>query len=60
MSLLGSSELSMVRSNPVRPLSVCSEHDPQPIMIKIFESVGQTADLFNDQVDGFGASVGNP
>jgi hypothetical protein len=41
----------MVRSNPVRPLSVCSEHDPQPIMIKIFESVGQTADLFDDQVE---------
>jgi hypothetical protein len=39
--------------------SVGSEHDPQPIMIKIFESVSQTADLFDDQVDGFGASVGD-
>jgi hypothetical protein len=57
---VGSSELSMARAGPVRPLSVCSEHDAQPIMIKIFESVGQTADLFNDQVDGFGAAVGNP
>ena len=35
----------MVRASPVWPLSVCSEHDPQPIMIKIFESVGQSADL---------------
>ena len=56
----GSSDLSMGWRTSVWSPSVCSEHDPQSIMIKIFESVGQAADLFDDQVDGFGAAVGNP
>ena len=41
----------------VGPSSVCGQHDSQPIMIKVFESVGQAADFFDDQVDGFGAAV---
>jgi hypothetical protein len=28
-------------------------------MVKVFESVGEPADLFDDQVDGFGAAVGD-
>jgi hypothetical protein len=56
----GSSDLSMGWRSSVWSPSVCREHDPQPIVIKILESVGQAADVFNDQVDGFGAAVGNP
>jgi hypothetical protein len=60
VTIEGSSDLSMGWRTSVWSPSVCSEHDPQSIMIKIFESVGQAADLFDDQVDGFGAAVGNP
>jgi hypothetical protein len=54
----GSSELSMVRAGSVGSSSIGGKHDPQPIMIKISEAVGEPADLFGDQVDGFGATVG--
>jgi hypothetical protein len=53
----GSSELSMVRSSPVGSPSIGGKLDSQPIMIKILEPVGQPADLFDDQVDGFGAAI---
>jgi hypothetical protein len=36
----GSSELSMVGACLVGPSSVGGQHDSQPIMIKVFESVG--------------------
>ena len=36
----GSSELSMGGRSSVWSPSVCSEHDPQPIVIKVFEAVG--------------------
>ena len=55
----GSSELSMVRAGSVGSPSISGKHDPQPIMIKISEAVGEPADLFVDQVDGFGATVGD-
>jgi hypothetical protein len=54
----GSSELSMVRAGSIGSPSIGGKHDPQPIMIKISEAVGEPADLFGDQVDGFGATVG--
>jgi hypothetical protein len=38
--LIGSSDLSMGGWSSVWSPSVCCEHDPQPIVIKIFESVG--------------------
>ena len=46
-------------SSSVRPAAVGGEHDPQSVMIKIFEAVGESADLLDDQVDGFGAAVGD-
>jgi hypothetical protein len=36
----GSSDLSMVRASSVWSPSVGGKHDSQPIMIKVFESVG--------------------
>jgi hypothetical protein len=36
----GSSELSMVRSRSVGSSPVGGEHDPQSIVIKVFEAVG--------------------
>jgi hypothetical protein len=56
----GSSDLSMVRASSVGAAAVGGKHDSEPIVIKVFESVGQSADLFDDQVDCFGAPVGNP
>jgi len=50
----------MVRASSVGSASVCGEHDPQPVMIEVLEAVSQTTDLFDDQIDGFGAAVGNP
>jgi hypothetical protein len=41
----------------VGPSSVGGQHDSQPIMVKVFESVGEATDFFDDQVDGFGAAV---
>jgi hypothetical protein len=38
----------------------CGEQDPESVMIKVFESVGEPADLLDDQVDGFSAAVGDP
>ena len=55
----GSSELGMGWSSSVWPASVGGEHDPQSIMIKISEAVGESTDLLDDQVDGFGAAVGD-
>ena len=46
----------MVGACLVGPPSVGSEHDPQPIVIRVFESVGQSTDFFDDEVDGFGAA----
>ena len=48
----------MVRAGSVGSSSIGGKHDPQPIMIKISEAVGEPADLLDDQVDGFGATVG--
>jgi hypothetical protein len=59
-SFLGSSELSMGWSGSVGPSPVGGEHDSQPIMIKVSETVGQPSDFLDDQVDGFGAAVGDP
>jgi hypothetical protein len=36
----GSSDLSMGGRSSVWSPSVCSEHDPQPVMIKVFEAMG--------------------
>ena len=47
----------MVGACLVGPSSVGGQHDSQPIVIKVFESVGQSTDFFDDQVDGFGAAV---
>jgi hypothetical protein len=52
----GSSDLSMGWSISVRPSAVGGKHDPDPVVIEIFEAVGQPADL----LDGFGAAVGDP
>ena len=43
----------------VGPSAVGGEHDSEPVVIKISEAVGQSADLLDDQVDGFGAAVGD-
>jgi hypothetical protein len=56
----GSSDLSMGWSISVRPSAVGGEHDSESVVIKIFEAVGQPADLLDDQVDGFGSAVGDP
>ena len=58
--ITGSSDLSMGWSISVRPSAVGGEHDSESVVIKIFEAVGQPADLLDDQVDGFGAAVGDP
>ena len=47
----------MVRARSIGSPSIGGKHDSQPIVIKVFESVGEPADLFDDQVDGFGAAV---
>jgi hypothetical protein len=47
----------MVGACLVGASSVGGQHDSQPIVIDVFESVGQSADFFDDQVDGFGAAV---
>jgi hypothetical protein len=60
LEIHGSSELSMVRSCSVGSPSVGCEHNPQPVMIEVFEAVGQTTNLFDDQIDCFGAAVGDP
>jgi hypothetical protein len=39
-SPLGSSELSVVRATSVRAASISREHDPQPIVIEVFEAMG--------------------
>jgi hypothetical protein len=59
VAITGSSDLSMGWSISVRPSAVGGEHDSESVVIKIFEAVGQSADLFDDQVDGFGAAVGD-
>ena len=38
--LFGSSDLSMVRSSPVWPLSVGCEHDAESVVLEVFEAVG--------------------
>jgi hypothetical protein len=40
MGETGSSELSVVRATSVRAASICREHDPQPIVIEVFEAMG--------------------
>ena len=59
MSFAGSSDLSMGWSISVRPSAVGGEHDSESVVIKILEAVGQSADLLDDQVDGFGSAVGD-
>jgi hypothetical protein len=55
----GSSDLSMGWTISVRLSAVGGEHDSESVVIKIFEAVGQSADPFDDQVDGFGSAVGD-
>ena len=50
----------MVGACLVGPSSVGGQHDSQPIMIKVFQSVGEATDFFDDQVDGLGAAIGYP
>ena len=38
-------------SIPVWLSAVSGEHDPQPMMIKVSEAVGQPTDLLDDQVE---------
>jgi hypothetical protein len=59
MSQTGSSDLSMGWSTSVGPSAVGGEHDSESVVIKIFEAVGQSADLLDEQVDGFGSAVGD-
>jgi hypothetical protein len=47
----------MVSAFAVVACPVCGKQDPEPVMIKVFESVGEPANLFDDQVDGFGAAI---
>jgi hypothetical protein len=56
----GSSDLSMGWPISVRSSTVGGEHDSESVVIKVFEAVGQSADLLDDQVDGFGSAVGDP
>ncbi len=56
----GSSDLSMVWVSSVGTPAVGSKHDPQPVMIKVSESVGEPTGFLDDQIDGFGAAVGDP
>jgi hypothetical protein len=48
----------MVRSSSV-PSSVGCEHDAESVVLEVFEAVSKPADLLDDQVDGFGAAVGD-
>ena len=50
----------MVRASSVGAAAVGGEHDSEPIVIKVFEAVGQSAVLFDDQVDCFGAPLETP
>ena len=59
-AIAGSSDLGMGWSISVRPSAVGGEHDSESVVIKIFEAVGQSANLLDDQVDGFGSAVGDP
>jgi hypothetical protein len=52
-------DLSMVRVRAVGPSSVGGEHYPESVVVEVFEAVGEAADFFDDQVDGFGAAVGD-
>ena len=51
MTISGSSDLSMGWSISVRPSAVGGEHDSESVVIKIFEAVGESADLLDDQVE---------
>jgi len=56
----GSSELSIGGSIPVGSSSVGGEHDAEPVVVEVSEAMGQPSDFLDDQVDGFGAAVGDP
>lgn len=56
----GSSELGMGGSSSVGPSPIGGEHDAEPVVIEISESMGQPSDFLDDQVDGFSAAVGDP
>ena len=43
----------------LRSSAVGGEHDSESVVIKVFEAVGQSADLLDDQVDGLGSAVGD-
>lgn len=47
----------MVRALPVGPCSVGDEQDSESVVVEIAEAVG--ASLFDEQVDGSGATVGH-
>ena len=47
-------------SGSVGPSPVGDEHDAEPVVIEISEAVGQPSDFLDDQVNGFGAAVGQP
>ena len=38
----------------------CGEEYPEPVVGEVSKAVGESADLLDDQVDGFGAAVGTP
>jgi hypothetical protein len=68
---MGSSQLSVVVvirvlaiGNEPGPFAAgavagCGEEDPEPVVVEVSESVGESADLLDDQVDDFGAAVGD-
>jgi hypothetical protein len=41
----------MVWVSSIGTPSVGSKHDPQPVMIKVFEAVGEPTNLFDDEVE---------
>ena len=43
----------------IGPLAVGGEQYSEPVVVELSEAVGEPADLFDDQVDGFGAAVGD-
>lgn len=49
----------MGRRSSVAPLPVSGEQDPEPVVGELSEAVGQPTDLFDDEVDGLGAAVGD-
>jgi hypothetical protein len=51
--------LSMGELSAIGAVAGCGEQDRESVMIKVSEAVGQPADLLDDQIDGFGAAIGD-